>query len=240
VASIIDRGNRGSQIAGRATLGLSAVILVLAAAGARADSLDEGKRLYHELDYPAARAALLRAVDDPDPHRRAQGYLYLALIDTIEGQDDDARQAFSFGLALDPGLELPFGTSPKIAKRFEDAKAELARTGPKPPPPPPPAEWSSAPVSPAAAVTPKATPEPPHRLRWLAGAMIALGVIVAASGVYFGVQEQAAEKSFKSAKWQTDAVKDLSAANQNAVNADVLYGIGGAAGIAGAALVFTF
>ncbi|MHB1845295.1 MAG: hypothetical protein ACYCWW_10730, partial [Deltaproteobacteria bacterium] len=110
-----------------------AALLALSAA-ARADQFDVGKRLYHELDYDAARVALLRAASSPDPHRRAQAYLFLGLIDTVEGDDRAARESFRTGLVLDPGLELPLGTSPKVARIFDAVKAELSSEASQPSP----------------------------------------------------------------------------------------------------------
>ncbi len=109
--------------------------LLLCASGvARADQLDVGKRLYHELEYDAARVALLRAAASPDSQRRAQAYLFLGLIDTVAGDDRAARGSFRAGLVLDPGLELPLGTSPKVARIFDAVKAQLASDASRAPP----------------------------------------------------------------------------------------------------------
>jgi hypothetical protein len=241
---------------------ICAAFLALATPGAaRADDLDLGKQLYHQLDYESARVALLRGASSPDPHRRAEAYLYLGLIDTVEGDDKSARESFRSGLVLDPQLELPLGTSPKVAKIFNRVKSELAKASAQQHVEP----ASPAPVSPAQ--PPEAAPQPvPDRVlqangnseaggdigkpatpqetshggRWAAGTLFVLGLAAVGTAVYFATQEQAAERSFHNATYQTDAVTYQSNANQAAVIADILYASGAVVGFTGVGLWFAF
>jgi len=233
-------------------------LLALAASSARADQLDAGKRLYHELDYDAARVALLRAAALTDPHRRAEAYLYLGLIDTVEGDDVAARRSFRSGLVLDPGLELPLGTSPKVARIFQRVQAEIVRMNAEraPLPPPPPRPTVAPPASPAQPTVLRANPvpadggnevaapapEPPrsHTGRWVAGALVILGLAAVGTGIYYGVQESAAEKGFQSVANQRAAPPFQSRANQDAAIADILYGAGAVVGLTGIGLWFAF
>src|SRR5580658_9442377 len=101
------------------TLALGAALLSMSAAPrARADSLDAGKELYHQLNYPSARLELTNAISLPDPHQRAEAYLYLGLINIVEGDEGAGRQSFRAAVALDSLLQLPPGTSPKIRRMF--------------------------------------------------------------------------------------------------------------------------
>ncbi|HUB08838.1 MAG TPA: hypothetical protein VMB50_17655 [Myxococcales bacterium] len=248
-----------------------ALALSLAASGsARADALDAAKRFYHEFEYDSARVELLRAAELPDPHRRAEAYLYLGLVDAIQGDDAGTLQNFRLGLALDPGLRLPSGLSPKITAVFERVRADVGavpepHAGPPSPAPPPlePPVAAPAPPAPTAprspptearsptAATSSATeavpsavagpaPRASHRGRWAAGALVVVGVAAASTALYFALQEAAAERSFHSATWQTDAAGFQSSANQDALAADILYASGAVLGLTGVGLWFAF
>ncbi len=265
MTAIIGRRATGAQLYVRALCGLILAFGSLA----RADQLDVAKRLYHELDYDSARVALLRAAQLRDPHRRAEAYVYLGLIDTVEGDDDAARQSFRQGLVLDPGLELPLGTSPKVARIFNRVKAEIVSNAQRVSPPPQPAEpvppqleasppptenapprVQSAPLravevnpAPASEAT-AAAPAPSHGGRWAAGAMFIAGLAAAATGIYFGAQEQALESSFHQqpkTAYQSDVNKlYVTPANQAALVADILYSSGAVVGLTGLGLWFAF
>jgi hypothetical protein len=259
VGRIIRKGASQTQHI-RARFGcVCALLLAVCPASALADQLDVGKRLYHELDYEAARVALLRGAASTDPHRRAEAYLYLGLIDTVEGDDRSARESFRSGLVLDPQLSLPLGTSPKVAKIFNLVKSELAAANAELPPPPPPAEAQPAPPAPAAQPVPDSaltvtgtetgTPAPAvekpaetssHGGRWAGGVLFVLGLAAEGTAVYFATQEQAAEKSFHASQWQTDAVTFQANANQDALLANILYASGGVVGVTGIGLFFAF
>lgn len=258
MARIIRKGARQTQHV-QARFGcLCAVLLSLYPASARADQLDVGKRLYHELDYEAARVALLRGAASTDPHRRAEAYLYLGLIDTVEGDDRSARESFRSGLVLDPQLALPLGTSPKVARIFNLVKSELAAANAEAPPAPPPEAPPSAPAAAPQPVPERAlsangaeagAPAPEvakpaeatsHGGRWAGGVLFVLGLAAEGAAVYFATQEQAAEKSFHAAQWQSDAVTFQANANQDALLANILYASGGVVGVTGIGLFFAF
>jgi hypothetical protein len=257
--AIIGRRELGAQLFGAECLKAAALLLAFAASSARADQLDAGKRLYHELDYDAARVALLRAAALTDPHRRAEAYLYLGLIDTVEGDDVAARRSFRNGLVLDPGLELPLGTSPKVARIFQRVKAEIVRMNAERaplPPPPPPRPTAALPPPPAPPTVLQANPVPAeggnevavpapeatrsHTGRWVAGALVVLGLAAVGTGIYYGGQESAAEKGFQSVANQRAAPPFQSRANQDAAIADILYGAGAVVGLTGIGLWFAF
>ncbi len=238
---------------------LLAAALLLPALPAMADPLDVGEQLYQAMDYEAARAALLQAATLPDARRRAEAYVYLGLIDTIDGDDAAALRAFRSGLALDLDLALPAGTSPKVAGLFDRARGEVARASPPPPRAPPPAPAPAALPPRLAAPGPAAAPVPAqalgesgtppevaaggptsHANRWVAGALLVLGLAAAGAAIDYGVQEQSAERAFAAEHWQNQAALDRTLAIEDATIANVLYVTAAALGATSAAFWFAF
>jgi len=254
----LSRSSRHLTLALGAALSVGAI---LRAPRARADSLDAGKELYHQLDYPAARMELIRAASLPEARRRAEAYLYLGLINVVEGDLTAAKQSFRAAVSLDASLQVPPGTSPKVRKVFEDVANEIVHEeeesapgrptvtapAPSPAPVPPPA---TIPAPRSVTVIPLPEPGPPGVASVPSPAarpsialpigLLAAGAIAAGIGIAFGVQELADEAAFHSATVQANAVAARNNANTHAVVADACYAAAAALGIAGGAVWVSF
>ncbi|MCZ7680481.1 MAG: hypothetical protein M5U28_17635 [Sandaracinaceae bacterium] len=98
-------------------------------AGAEAARLvDEGRRLYRELEFLGAIEVLERALAIPGltPARRAEALEVLGAALVVLDRDEEARRAFERLFALDPYYEVrePSG-SPKIARFVARVRAEV-------------------------------------------------------------------------------------------------------------------
>ena len=118
---------------------LAAAAALLLAAPARADSADAApssapnahlaaaQRLYQKLDLDAALAELQLAevaVKDNEDET-AQVLVYRGLIFSETGKSADANDQFKRALAMRPWIEVPAGTSPRIARMFSDARKSI-------------------------------------------------------------------------------------------------------------------
>ncbi len=116
-----------------------ALALALVASGAAAQGrpraaaeaarlVDEGRRLYRELEFLGAIEVLERALAIPGltPARRAEALEVLGAALVVLDRDDEARRAFERLFALDPYYEVrePSG-SPKIARFVARVRAEV-------------------------------------------------------------------------------------------------------------------
>lgn len=221
---------------------------------ARADSLDAGKQLYHQLDYPSARMELIKAASLSDPHRRAEAYLYLGLINMVDGDETAAKQNFRAAALLDKTLQLPTGTSPKVRRAFDEVTVQLAReeqaapTQPTPPPqpvliqpaPPPQPAQHSVTIVPIPEPHAAAPPPTSHPV-WIPIAFLIAGAAATAVGIAFGAQERASESTFNTAgQNQTVAINARSSANTQAIVADVCFAGAAALAITGGAIWISF
>lgn len=102
-----------------------------ASAAAQGERLvDEGRRLYRELEFLGAIEVLERAIAVPGlaAARRAEALEVLGAALVVLDRDDEARRAFEQLFALDPYYEVrePSG-SPKIARFVARVRRELVR-----------------------------------------------------------------------------------------------------------------
>lgn len=132
-----------------------AIVLVLAAT-AHADELDDARALEANLAYEKALALIEAAIahGNADSHRLAEMYLEAGKLAAGLDRALEAEDFFAHALAIDPTLALPEGTSPKITAPFYAARSRLPE--PKPPPienpiPPPPPKPNVEPVTPSRA-----------------------------------------------------------------------------------------
>ena len=119
----------------RALLGWIAIVHVLWAGSARADdlatlALSQAKAFYQALDYERCLKRVKRAGTlKLSPPERVEAALYQGLCSASLGQTKAAKKAFQRAVELEPTLQLPLGTSPRIVALFEEAGG-----GRKPPP----------------------------------------------------------------------------------------------------------
>jgi tetratricopeptide (TPR) repeat protein len=105
-----------------------ALALLLATSPVRAATplLQQAIQAYESLEYESALNLLNQARDAPmlTPRDQATIYMYLGLVRFSKGERDLADQSFRQALDIDPTLQLPAHTSPKIVERFDVVKAK--------------------------------------------------------------------------------------------------------------------
>jgi hypothetical protein len=148
--------------------------------------LHDGTRALDELRLEEAAAALESVVADPEATEdvRAQAFLALGLTRASLLDETGARTAFAAALAIDPRLDLPDGTSPKVRALFESTRATVLPGGvpaprpaaKKPPDIAPPTTNASPPPAPVPA------PDAPSRTPWLIGGGVLVGMGAVAGG----------------------------------------------------------
>jgi hypothetical protein len=105
-----------------------AVALAAMQRGAHAEpTVESAKTALDNSDYPGARQQLIAilARGDHNAAELAEMYRMLGVAAAALGDNDASIDAFSRCLALDPKTTLPRGTSPKITKPFDTAKAKV-------------------------------------------------------------------------------------------------------------------
>ncbi|HOX44118.1 MAG TPA: tetratricopeptide repeat protein [Myxococcota bacterium] len=209
-----------------------------ARAGSPAE-LGQGIEAYENFEYAEALELLQAASRQPDLSRPDQVriLLYLGLVQFTMGERGLAEQAFEAALRMDRKLQLPADTSPKIAEAFEAVRARLPlepkakpEVGPKPGPTGPDDKPRPGPVAAAPA------PEPAGRVwTWV---LAGLGGAALAAGGTCGYLASASQQEFKDATWAADAMEAKAEAEDRALAANVLYGLGGAALVTALVLFF--
>lgn len=103
-------------------------VLLAAAAVARADELDDARRLEASLEYERALVLVDHALarGGLDAARLAQLHFEAGKLAAGLDHADAAADHFARALALDPTLALPPGTSPKVEEPFAAARARAA------------------------------------------------------------------------------------------------------------------
>jgi hypothetical protein len=90
------------------------------------DKLEQGIGLYGSLEFDRALLAIQDAVNEPRPlPELARAALYLGLIYMQLGDEATARTFLTVALSYDAGIQLPAGTSPKIAAAFDEIAGRL-------------------------------------------------------------------------------------------------------------------
>lgn len=102
------------------------IVLLLLASIARADTLDEAKRLEAQLEFEPALAIVEKAIRDGGHARVQLVELHLFAGKLAAGLDrrDVAEDHFARVLSLAPSTKLPEGISPKILLPFDAARAK--------------------------------------------------------------------------------------------------------------------
>jgi hypothetical protein len=106
------------------------VCLVAGSASAENENLEEGIRLYEALEYEPAQAKLQAALTEEDATREeiSRAALYLGVVSVALGDAAAGETWFTVALAYDDSLQVPQGTSPKIAEQFNALAARLKFT----------------------------------------------------------------------------------------------------------------
>ncbi|ATB43606.1 hypothetical protein CYFUS_009086 [Cystobacter fuscus] len=238
----------------RAVLGWIAIVQLLWAGSARADelatlALSQAKAFYQALDYERCLKRLKRAgtlkLSEPE---RAEVALYQGLCGAGLGQSKAARKSFQRALELDPQLQLPLGTSPRIVELFEEVggkrrtrPAEAPAVAAAPAPAAPAADVPSASPAEPPAVTPGLKPaappvvterpaflpqaQPPKSgvVRAMPYVLGGASLAVLATGVVFGVQARSFESQARGAHFDSDMASFNRQAASRARTANILF-----------------
>jgi hypothetical protein len=105
-----------------ASLALCATFLGGRARAAPADPYDAAHDAEARLDYRAVLASATEALKQANSHERlVELYRLLGTANAVLGKNDDAVEAFTRLLAIDPDHRLSRGLSPKITRPFKEA-----------------------------------------------------------------------------------------------------------------------
>ncbi len=182
----------------------------------------------------AFRALLGRS---PPASIAAKAHLYLGLIALNAFDSTTAKAEFVKAVATEVLVDLPPGQSPKAQILFAEARRDVA-SGPSVPSAFSPTPFGAPPAAPAGALTTE--PAASHGNGATVAAWVTGGVALAAlgTGVAFGVIQNSAKGQLPNAGNSnpvTDAGQATSLGQSIATDgliADVLYGVGGALGVA--------
>ncbi|OJH42454.1 hypothetical protein [Cystobacter ferrugineus] len=240
----------------RAVLGWIAIVQLMWAGSARADelatlALSQAKAFYQALDYERCLKRLKRAgtlkLSEPE---RVEVALYQGLCGASLGQSKAARKSFQRALELNPELQLPLGTSPRIVALFEEvgggrrtrpAESPAVAAAPAPAPEVAAAPAPDKPSAESPAVTPDLKPaappavaerppflppaQPPKSgvVRAVPYVLGGASLAVLATGVVFGVQARSFENQARGAHFDSDMAAFNSQAASRARTANMLY-----------------
>lgn len=239
----------GWRDAMRAVLGWIAIVQLVWAGSARADglatlALSQAKAFYQALDYEKCLKRLKRAgAQKLSAPERAEVALYQGLCSAGLGQSKAAKKSLQRAVELDPEVELPLGTSPRIVALFEEVggrprtrpaepPAVAAAPAPDVPAAPPEATPSVTPgltptAPPAVAERPAFLPEASQRKSGVGRAVpYVLGgtsLAVLATGVLFGVQANSLENQARNAHFDSDMTTFNRQAASRARTANILF-----------------
>jgi hypothetical protein len=216
--------------------------------------LGQAKVSFQGLDYEKCVQRLNRASRNRlSRHEQAEIELYNGLCKFHLGARDAAESHFRAALALEPALDLPAGSSPRVLSIFESSKprpktATLEGDGRPPPAPDPlPAATRDAPLK--ATLEPRPPPEQPSivqaaptpsRFPVVAGSLGAAAVLAAGAATWFGLSAQANAARFNDPNtFQADADLLGPQAEGQARTANLLFGVAGAAAVAATIALLT-
>jgi len=202
-------------------------------------------RLYEDLEYEQALKQLGRAkAVARGPEQEATVALYEGIMLGELGQRDQALAAFRTGLYLQPEAKLPAKVSPKLERDFEEVRQGVLRDlgiAQAPPPPQPPPPVSDRPAQPDLTPRVEAAPPPAYvpsaaqpqesRSLVLPLALLSTSVVAGAVGGGIGVTSQGSLTSARRADFQTERITHLKEAQGQALAANIMFGVAGAAAV---------
>jgi tetratricopeptide (TPR) repeat protein len=199
-------------------------------------SLQRGIKLLNDMEDAKALKELQRALAaNPSSKERVQIHLYLGITYFNLLRPEDAKQSLGKALDLEPTVELPESTSPKIKDLFARLKASRTKVPDETPPPTTKPDDGTG----AGGVITQPPPPPPPKRSWNWPAWITGGVAVAlgATGLALGlVSRSDADQAADLALPWAEAESHHDAARSKALGANICFGLAGAAAIASGVL----
>ena len=203
--------------------------------------LAESISAYENFEYEDALRGLTQALRHKGSTQEelARIHLYTGLVQFTLGNQAAAEKAFTQALKLRYDIELPPDTSPKISTAFAAVKKTVP--GPKKPEPPPtdpkPDPLAQKPdPKPKPPIVPPPPPAPGGRLwTWVAAGVG--GAALVGAGVFGGLA-LSAKADFDDEQWAGQAAELRDSVETNALAANILFGLGGAALTAALVLFF--
>jgi len=239
-----DRGRwTAPALAGLVALGIA----VQARAAGHYDAaaaMQQALRFHESFDDGRAVALLHELLHHGPPvDIAAKAHLYLGIIALDALRVADAREEFEQAIGIDPTLEPPLTSSPKVGALYRDVRRKLA-TGPEmrsraaEPAPPSALPPALSPMPPPELTEPP--PEPPSHLpAYVVGGV---GLACLATGIVLGVvsnSEASQATSPGPGEYATVAEAAAQTASSERVAADVLFGVALVAGVTSVVLFFT-
>ncbi|HUB06235.1 MAG TPA: tetratricopeptide repeat protein [Myxococcales bacterium] len=207
-------------------LGPAFLACLLAAAPNPGAELAEGIAHFKAFDDDGAAALLKQSLaDQPTPEQAAQAHLYLGLIAFNALRGAEARAEFELALEANAYAELPEDASPKAKLLLVQIRQKMLSAGAKP-------------AAPAAATEPAGAVQTDEgrASRWPAWTLAAAAVAALGTGAGFGYAQSQAQASFKTADLPGQPAGTAASLSQSigtdGLVADVLFGVGAAAGVA--------
>jgi hypothetical protein len=226
--------------------------------------LAQAKVLYLDLEYARCAQRLEQGRSWKSSRQElAEAELYAGLCAFGLGDTEEAARHFQMSLGIQPDIQLPMHTSPKIREQFnavsENIRRDTEAAEPEKPAlvPAPLAEPVTAPDAPkaeAARPTPvlpvpakQRPPSPSARAAQPKGRSLILPLTLAGgaavsfgAGGYFGLRAQRFEKRSYELKVSREIESAGLSARQNAKYSNVAYGVGAASAVAALFVYFAF
>ncbi|MEZ0312628.1 MAG: hypothetical protein ACAI38_12705 [Myxococcota bacterium] len=215
----------------RLALVIVAWVAPLVTAKADEGALERAKRLHRDFAFAPCLATLdVAGAEENTPARLAEVELYRGLCAYGLSRRSAAVDHFQTAVKLNPAIDLPPLTSPRIRQFFESAVAGHRSSGPREPPSEPaPSPPSEAP--PAASVAIEDNRPPPARrlLPWVTAGVAAAGTLGYA---VLGIRARNLASDANAARFQDDALASGDRARTSARLASVSLGVAVAAAVA--------
>jgi hypothetical protein len=106
--------------------GVAIVFLGLLSGEARAQSVEDGRRLYLEAEFDAARDAFAAVLDRPsvDVAQAAEAHRYLAALYAVLRDEGATRRHAEAAVALDPAVTAPAGAPSALGALLDEVRRE--------------------------------------------------------------------------------------------------------------------
>ena len=210
-------------------------------------AFQEGKRLVEAFEYEKAVFRFREAARDESLGvERATALVWLGLTYVKVGEQSAADEAFLEAVRIDPLVALPPSTPPKILEALEGARRKLReeRTSPTTTAPTTTAPTTTAPTTTAPTTTAPTTTAPtttaPADVEYAApaappsgalatiggGVLVGVGALLVGGGAAMGVLASSSADAARAATFQDERQRLNKTAAEQALTANVLYGLG--------------